>query len=173
MKYDSSTAECAVFAFKEGVLAAVGHDVKLSVGRFDIEVDEDRVHATFRADSLKAVCAMKDGREDHAALSAADRATIDGYVRDDILHARRYPTITFVSDAIEAEDDVWLVEGELTLHGSTRRVEARVAADGDRLRARVTLRQPDFGITPFRALLGALKIQPQVEVEISVPRGAW
>jgi YceI-like domain len=173
MKYDSSTAECAVFAFKEGVLAAVGHDVKLAVGRFEVEVEDGRVRATFHADSLGAICAMKDGREDHAALSEADRATIDGYVRNDILHVRRYPTITFVSHEVEAEDDAWLVEGELTLHGSTRRMEARVEADGDRLRARVTLRQPDFGIAPFRALLGALKIQPQVEVEISVPRGAW
>lgn len=32
--------------------------------------------------------------------------------------------------------------------------------------------QPDFGITPFKAMLGALRIQPQVDVELVVPRSA-
>jgi YceI-like domain len=172
MLYDASSATCSVFAFKEGLLSAVGHDVKLEVKRFELSIADGSVRATFHANSLEAVCAMREGREDRAALSSSDRKTIEGYVRDDILHARRHPTITFVSQSIEAEDDGFLVEGDLTLHGRTRRVEVPVRSEGGALRARVTLRQPDFGITPFRALLGALRIQPQVEVEVVVPGAA-
>jgi hypothetical protein len=35
--------------------------------------------------------------------------------------------------------------------------------------ARVRLHQPDLGIKPYSAMLGTLKIQPGVAVEISVP----
>lgn len=172
MKFDSSTASCSVFTYKDGLLAAVGHDVKLTVTRFEVTVEGGRVEATFRADSLVVVCALRDGREDHAALSPSDKKTIEGYVQNDILHPRRFPTITFSSRSIEPEDDEWLVEGDLTLHGQKRSIEARVRADAGGLRTRVTLRQPDFGITPFKALLGALKIQPQVDVELFVPIAA-
>lgn len=172
MKFDASSATCSVFAYKEGLLSAVGHDVKLSVTRFEVTVEDGQIRATFRADSLVVDSAMRDGREDRDALSAADKKTIEGYVQNDILSARRYPTITFASASVEEEDDGWLVEGDLTLYGRTRRVTARVDVDGEFLRTRVTLRQPDFGITPFKALLGALRIQPQVDVALRVPVGA-
>lgn len=173
MKFDASNATCSVFTYKEGLLSAVGHDVKLAVTEFEIVIESGHVRATFRADSLVVDCAMRDGREDRAVLSAADKKTIEGYVQNDILSTRRYPTVTFSSTNLEADDDDgWLVEGDLTLHGRTRSLSAHVSPDGEHLRTRITLRQPDFGITPFKALLGALRIQPQVDVELRVPLGA-
>ncbi len=174
--FDATSAACTVYAYKEGLLSAVGHDVKLRVGRFRVEADADRVEATFEASSLEVVCAMKDGRENPGALSDKDRRTIEGYVRDDILEVRRYPTITFRSTELAAEDDAEgglgravEVTGDLTLHGRTRSVTAKVETVGDRRVARIRIHQPDFGITPFKAMLGTLKIQPRVDVELSIP----
>ena len=36
----------------------------------------------------------------------------------------------------------------------------------------VRLHQPDFGIKPYSALLGTLKIKPEVTVRCSVPRAS-
>ena len=38
-----------------------------------------------------------------------------------------------------------------------------------RLVAEVRLHQPDFGITPYRALLGALRVRADVLVSLSIP----
>jgi hypothetical protein len=170
--YDGTSARCRVFAYKEGLLSAVGHDVELAVKTFQVVAEGGEIRATFDAGSLAVVAAMKDGRENPGALSDKDKATIEGYVRDDILHSRRYPKIEFRSTEIEAEDGEWRVEGELSLHGRSRVVEARVTRRGDEVVTRVRLNQPDFGITPFRALMGTLRIQPAVDVELVVPAAA-
>ncbi|MEZ4235397.1 MAG: YceI family protein [Myxococcota bacterium] len=168
--YAPPEARCEVFTYKEGLLSAVGHDVKLAVERFEVTVEADRVEATFDAGSIAVVCARKDGRDNPGALSDKDKRTIEGYVRDDVLHSRRYPKITFASEVFEEEgEDERRVEGELSLHGRTREIEATVRRDGDRWVCRVRLHQPDFGITPFKAMLGALRIQAHVDVELSVP----
>jgi hypothetical protein len=38
--------------------------------------------------------------------------------------------------------------------------------------AEIKLHQPDFGIKPFTAALGALKVKPDVVVRVSVPKDA-
>ena len=97
--YDSSTAECCVFTFKEGLLSPVAHDLRLRVTRFEIEVG-DVVNASFDATSLVVDAPMKDGRENPSALTAADKTKIAGQIRDDVLHASRHPQITFRSRAL-------------------------------------------------------------------------
>lgn len=170
--YDGTTAKCRVYTYKEGLLSAVGHDVQLQVRTFRVDAEPGQVRATFDTGSLAVVCAMRGGVENPGGLSDKDKATIEGYVRDDILHSRRYPKIEFRSTAIEAEDDEWRIEGELQLHGRSRTIEARVSRRGDDVVTKVRLNQPDFGITPFKAMLGTLKIQAQVDVELVVPAAA-
>ncbi len=112
---------------------------------------------------------MKDGRENPGALSDKDHRTIEGYVRDDILETARHDDILWSSTGVRRDGDGWQVDGQLTLHGRTKPVKARVERQGEHVVTRVRIRQTDFGIKPFRALLGALKIQPVVEVELKVP----
>ncbi len=167
--FDATTARCSVFAHKEGLLSAVGHDVRLEVRKFSVEVEADRVVATFDARSLKAVCATKQGVDAPGTLSPKDLATIDGYVQNDILETRRHAEIRFESSRVELDRGEGEVEGALTLHGRTREITATVHTDGGRTVARVRLSQPDFGIAPFKAMLGALRIQPHLDVELSIP----
>lgn len=169
---DPSLLSCRVYAFKEGLLAAVGHDVALSVGKISMSLDGDRIQAIFDAGSLSVLHAMRGGAPHEGALSDKDKRTIEGYVREDILHSRRYPAIRFTSTSIARDDDspdTFVVEGTLELHGRTKTIRVPLAQKGDQIVARAKLHQPDFGITPFRAMLGALRIQPHVEVEIAAP----
>jgi polyisoprenoid-binding protein YceI len=76
----------------------------------------------------------------------------------------------FCSRTVTARaDGGYDLEGELTLHGVTRALGAcrtRVVAGRQQLELR--LHQPDFGITPYRAMLGTLKIQADVTIRITV-----
>ena len=60
LRYDQNTAECFVYTYKEGVLSAVAHDLKLRVGAFWLTVDpqDSAVSASFDPNSIEVVCAM-------------------------------------------------------------------------------------------------------------------
>ncbi len=168
-------ASVEIHAFKAGLLSAVGHDVKLRVSRFSItfDADEPSATATFDPRSIVAVCAIKNGEDDLAALSAKDLETINGYVNKDILRTSRHPEITFeTSDMYDEGDGSWEIEGDLSLHGSTRPLTISAELDGDHIVGELTLNQPAFGIKPFKAMMGALKIRPDVTIIIRVPASA-
>src|SRR5690606_31970403 len=147
-KYDCSTAECLVYSFKDGLLAKLAHDLKIRVGSFQIDVSDDlgSVEARFDAPSLEVVCRRRDGVDEPGGLSRLELGQIHGNLRDDVLAAKKYPQITFRSTSVTPVGDGFRVEGDLTLHGATRRIAADVKRDGGRLRTEVKLHQPDFGI---------------------------
>lgn len=180
MRFDDKSGTCNVFTYKEGMLSAVAHDLKLVVGRWSLEInagDTDagkhgagpgRIEATFDPGSVKVVCAMKDARPSEGTIGPRDAAKIEANVRDKVLEVSRHREIRF-SGEIVPDGDRWSVRGELALHGARRSVEARVDRRGDELVTEVSLNQPDFGITPYSAMFGALKVQPRVMVRVAVP----
>ena len=170
-RYDASSAECWVFTFKEGLLSPVAHDLRLRVGSFWVEVAEGAgsVEASFDTSSLSVDTPMKDGAPNPSALSAADKLKIAGQIRDDVLHSARHPAVRFRSSSVTARaDGGYDLMGELTLHGVTKPLVARTASVAGRQQLELTLHQPDFGITPYRAMLGALKIRPDVQIRLTL-----
>lgn len=170
MRFDATTAECRVLTFKEGLLSAVAHDLEIAVDAFTIVVDEAtwRLEATFDATSLRVVGAVRNGVVDPNELSEKDKQTIAGNVARDVLDSARHPTIRFTSERATARADELAMDGTLELHGKTRalNVVARRAADG--WRAETRLHQPDFGIRPYSAMLGTLRVQADVVVRVHV-----
>jgi polyisoprenoid-binding protein YceI len=178
-RFDQESAECLVFTKKEGLLSAVAHDLKVRVGRFTVEVGEgpdqtdpktQKISARLDARSLQVVCAMREGAEDPALLSASDRQKIERNIVEDVLHAARYPEVRFEGQA-EREGDGYVVTGQLSLHGVSKPLRVKSRAEGGRQVAEVVLHQPDFGIKPYSAMLGALKVQADLRVRIAIPWG--
>lgn len=167
-RYDENNAKCVVLTFKEGLLSPVAHDLRLLVQRFRIEVADGAVTGSFDTASLIVDCPMKDGVENPTALSAADKAKIAAQIREEVLASARFPQATFRSSSCaQRADGGYDVTGELTLHGVSRQLSARSELVDGAQRLELTLHQPDFGITPFRAMLGTLKIQADVRVVIT------
>lgn len=169
--YDSSNAECFVLTFKEGLLSPIAHDLRLVVGKFSIEVDDanSALNASFDTGSLRVDTAMKDGVENPSALSDADKQKIAAQIREDVLHSAKHPSATFRSSAVSARaDGGYDLSGELTLHGVTRPLQAQTRVVAGRQCLELTLHQPDFGITPYRAMLGTLKIRADVTIRITL-----
>jgi polyisoprenoid-binding protein YceI len=169
--FDETLADCLVYSFKEGILSAIAHDLMIRVTRFSVDVDEvtHAVKARFDARSLRVVDAMRDGVEAPALLSDRDKTEIGKNIAVDVLDASRYPDVLFASRAVTPEGRGFRIEGTLTLHGRSHEIEARSHDVGDRQVAELVLHQPDFGIKPYSALLGTLKIKPDVRVRISLP----
>jgi polyisoprenoid-binding protein YceI len=87
-----------------------------------------------------------------------------------VLRASRFPTVEFRSTSVGRDGERARIEGQLTLHGVTRPLVAEAVADASDWRAEVRLDQRDFGIKPFSAMLGTLRVKPDVLVRIRVPR---
>lgn len=149
-----------VYTWREGLLARVGHDLCIRVGEAKVEHDGDTIVVTVSAESLHVVGAMRDRDLDRNALSAKDRADIDEAIRAEVLHAWRHPTIVFRG----GPDG----RGTLTLHGVERPLTVRVRVSGGRAAGEVELKPSAWGIAPYRALLGTLRLQDRVKVRFDV-----
>ena len=170
--YDASNAQCHVYTLKEGMLAAIAHDLKIEVTRFSIDVSDDglSIKAEFDPSSLRVVCAVVGGSESRSTLSAGDRSKIERSIMKDVLHVRRYPEIRFSADDVSEGADGPVIGGELELHGRRQHIEAFGRQGDTGLEVTLSINQPDFGIKPYRAMMGTLRVQPRVKVHLTVPR---
>lgn len=160
-RYDSSSAEILVFTFKEGLLSAVAHDLKLKATKFTLEVEGDSAKLELEAGSLRVVSAMKDGVAQPSAIPFSKFAEVEKNAFSDVLEVKRYPLISFTTTIVTDT----AVVGKLTLHGQTHEVRGRRSGQT----AEFQLDQRTFGIKPFSAMLGALKVKPELTVKVKLP----
>jgi hypothetical protein len=171
-KFDASNAECSVYTYKDGLLSAVAHDLEIRVTDFNINIDASTggIEARFAASSLRVQHAMKDGSPAPDSLKDKDKAEIEKTINKDVLHTDRYGEIRFNSTEVaENDDETYSVTGTLSLHGAEKPVRLKVRTQGGYFVADVPLHQPDFGIKPYSAMMGTLKIKPDVRVVVKVP----
>ena len=156
-RYDASTAEVLVFTYKEGLLSAVAHDLKFKATKFTLEVEGDVAKLELETASLRVVNGMKDGVDAPSMISSSKYPEIEENARE-TLGAKTHPSIQFVTTEVSDSS----IAGKLTLHGQTH--EVRGARSGNT--AEIRFDQRTFGIKPFSAMLGALKVKPEVVVKV-------
>jgi polyisoprenoid-binding protein YceI len=168
-RYQAPDARCVVYTFKEGLLSKVAHDLRIEARELWVEVAGrgGEVKASVAVASLRVVSAMRDGAPSDA-LSAADKAKIEDTMGREVLAASRYPEVRFEGHA-EVRGERVSVQGALVLHGVTRPLRFEATLREGRWIARVRLHQPDFGVTPYKAMMGTLRVKAEVEVEVSIP----
>ena len=98
------------------------------------------------------------------ALGDDDKSNIHQTIDDEVL---KREDITFRSKRVEhaADGSRMGVQGDLTLAGKTRPIEFDLAIDGDgALSATAVVTQSQWGVKPYSALFGALKVADEVKV---------
>lgn len=171
LTFGADRATCEVLTFREGLLSPVAHDLLLRAAAFHVTIDPDApaVQAEIDAGSLRVVTALRDGRPLPGALRPADVKEIEATIAREVLRAARFPVVRFASARVSRTEGGYDVRGRLTLLGTTRDVSLRVRRDAGRLATEVRLHQPDYGIRPYRAMLGALRVKPDVLVRAVTP----
>jgi polyisoprenoid-binding protein YceI len=148
---------------RTGAMAKMGHDLDIRVNRWSAELELDgngtASSLTLQADSTSLEVLGATG--DPGALKDSDKAKIAKGVND---HVFKGQPITFASREVRDDGSGTLtVSGDLTLVGTTGPVSftVTVAEDGT-LGGRATVVQTAFGITPYSAMMGALKVEDEV-----------
>lgn len=165
--YGPDSATLAVRTKRGGAAAKAGHDLLIHVTRWEgtLEVGEDAqpTGATLSADATSL--RVREGSGGIQTLSDDDKANIETTIDDDVLERR---DIEFRSTRVEPGADGRLsMEGELTLAGKTKPIafDLTVGEDGH-VSATAVVTQTRWGMKPYSALFGTLKVLDDVEVSL-------
>ncbi len=167
---DDGRSELTVWTYKDGLLARLAHDLALAATGFSAtaEVEGDLVRVEVRAPVAGLRVRGQVKRGEVVPLGDKEHRDIADNVKGPrVLDGARHPEVLYRGEGRRAGDRVRL-EGALTLRGASRplAVEGRWQAAGGEVTAsgEVELRPSEWGIEPFTALMGALKVQDRVRV---------
>ncbi|GLY83943.1 polyisoprenoid-binding protein [Actinoallomurus iriomotensis] len=160
---------------RSGLGRRAGHDLTIEVTRWSGEavIDLDDPSAcTVTAEMDPASFEVVEGGGGVMALTAADRIEILKTVREKILKTRAHPVIRFRSTEVSGTPSAFTIEGELTIMDVTRPVTVHGRISGERLTGEATVVQTRWGIKPYSALFGQLRLADEVKIEFdSEPTG--
>ncbi len=155
-----------VHTFKEGFLSKLAHDLLLNLRRFTIEVEGAQVRVVAQSASLEVLGIAHDGTL-KGGLSDGEKQTIAQNMDEQVLQTKRFPEVRFTGSVRREHGRAPSVHGQLELCGVVQPLEVAFTREGDRLRGTFEIVPSRFGIKPFRALAGALKVQDRVRVTVN------
>ncbi|MGJ3508525.1 YceI family protein [Enemella sp. A6] len=153
---------------REGVAGKLGHDLTIEVGTWTAtvtvaeEVADCSVTATIDLTSLQVV----DGTGGAKPLSDKDRREIVKNAAKS-LNTGSHPSAEFTSQTISGTWDAAQVSGTLNLAGRSAPLELALTHGPEGYALTGTVVQTNFGIKPFSAMLGALKIADPVQLKVT------
>jgi polyisoprenoid-binding protein YceI len=152
-----------VHAYKSGLFSGFAHDheIEAPISRGNVDLKNRRVELEFDVSRMKVL----DPKE-----SAEKRTEIQNtMLSDKVLDATQYPKIRFVSRIVkQTSDGAYDVEGDLSLHGTSRPVSFPVKVKDGIFSGKVPVTQTQFGIKPVSIAGGTVKVKDVVDIEFQV-----
>jgi polyisoprenoid-binding protein YceI len=170
---DPAKSRFTVRAFASGLLSGLGHNPVIAARDFSgrIEFTPEAVEGAsltliVRADSLAVQNDVSD----------KDRGEIERTMKD-VLQVQQFPEIKFESRQVSGMrmgEGLYVakIEGDLSLHGVTRRqaITAQVVPGDSTVRAYgdFSFKQTDFNIKPVSVAGGALKVKDELKFSFDI-----
>jgi hypothetical protein len=180
---DPAMSKVLIHVFRAGAAARLGHNHVLSAPKFEGYVSVPSPQAADARFDLSVAWAdllidepllrSETGDSFRGERSAEDiEGTRRNMLGDRGMQADQFPLVRLHSVAIEGDWPILIAQVEVTLHGVTRTqpVLLRVERGSAQLKisGSMTLRQSDFGISPFSALGGLMKVQDVVAITFAL-----
>jgi len=163
--FGPENATLSVRTKRTGAASKAGHDLLIEVTSWSATLDPDAEPVlTLTADSRSL--RVLEGSGGIQALGEDDKAGIEKTIDQEVLMGT---AIEFRSSSVELGSDgvPRTVEGELELAGKRHSIAFELAAaDDGRLTGSATITQSDWGMKPYSALFGTLKVADDVEVTV-------
>jgi hypothetical protein len=156
-------ATLTVHTGKGGAAAIAGHNLLIEVTSWSATLalgDEPGLTLTADSGSFK----VREGSGGIQSLGDDDKSNIEQTIVDDVLKGGE---LEFKSDSVERTDGRLRVRGELNLLGQRRPLTFELTVgDDDRITGEATLKQSDWGMKPYSALFGTLKVADELQVAV-------
>ena len=169
-----SQSTLTILVGKAGALSGLGHEHVIGGKTFNgraLLPANGISGASFAFELDSASLAVLD-----EGISDKDRAQIRSAMQTKVLETSRFPKITFHSVSITNVETstngyTLTVNGELNLHGTVRKVAVplTVVVVSGQLRATgdLTFKQTDFGIKPYSAAAGTVKVMDALRIKFA------
>jgi polyisoprenoid-binding protein YceI len=151
---------------REGMAKKAGHDLKLEVASWnaDVTVDGDKPEnssMTVTADSRSFQVVEWTGGV--KPMTEGDKKDIRKNIDEKCI--KNSGDISFQSTSVSPTATGARVQGDLTINGASQPAQFDIQIDGGVARCTAAIQQSLFGIKPFTAFMGALKVKDVVEIE--------
>ena len=156
---DQDRSSLTIHDGKTGFLAASGHDHAVSAPIKHGSVNEGQPsRVSFSVEAARLV-----------VLPEEHQAEIQHSMQEKVLESVRSPEITFVSDSVQPSgEDHWVILGELSLHGVTKRIQVSVRRVDGGYRGASMIKQTDFGIQPISAAGGTVRVKDELKIDFII-----
>jgi hypothetical protein len=162
-RFGPDNARLTIRTGRTGAASKAGHDLLIEVGSWEATLDlEAQPALTLSADSRSG--RVLEGTGGVKALDDDDRANIVKTIDKEVLKGC---SIEYRSSEVDRRSDGSLsVTGELELGGRRGPAAFELAVDNGELTGEATVKQTAFGIKPYSALFGTLKVADEVRIGI-------
>ena len=149
---------------REGLAKKVGHDLIIDVRDWsaNVTVGEDPSDTQVTASAQVASLHPVEGVGGVKPLTDSDRSDIKKNITQKIITS---PEITFKSSSVKVAGNSATVSGDLTIMGRSQPVDIQLTESGGKIRGNTSVVQTKWGIKPFSAMMGALKVADRVDIE--------
>jgi polyisoprenoid-binding protein YceI len=162
--FGPDNASLVVKTYREGMAAKAGHDLIIDVRRWSatLEVGQDASRSSIELQADARSLYPRQGLRGVKPLTDKDREEIRRNIDQKVLGGE---PIAFRSSAVEAAGGRLSVHGKLKINGRSRPASFELnLGPGGKVRGTVPLLQSEWGIEPYRGLMGALKVRDSIEV---------
>lgn len=172
---DASQSKFMAHANAGGLLWFKGKDHHLAAREFTGEVQI--TEGTITPASLRLVVKAASLHETGAKFTDQQKQIINKELSEIVLHPDQYPDIVFQSTNVTVRNSnagrsEVRIDGNLTLHGSTKRITipAVVTLSGDTMRAvgEFSIERDDFGVKATSAFHGLVRVKNDVKFEFDI-----
>jgi polyisoprenoid-binding protein YceI len=157
-----------VRTYREGVGQAVGHDLVIDVQQWQatVQASEGGTITSVELNADPRSLQVREGLRGLKPLTDKDRREIRKNIDEKIL---RGEPIAFRSTAVEGSHGKLIVRGDLSLAGANRPASFELeTTDDGHVTGTLPLTQSEWGIKPYRGLMGALKVRDTVEIAVDL-----
>jgi len=164
-KLGPDNATLRVKTGRHGAAAKAGHDLVIEVKSWEatLNVADDASASSLELTADASSLHVVEGVGGMQALGDDDKADIRKTIDKDVLKKK---AIEFQSTSVAEADGGLAVSGDLSMGGTSKPVDFVVSGDGTKISASAKVSQSDWGIKPYSALFGALKVNDDVMVEV-------
>jgi len=152
---------------RQGLAASAGHDLRIEVTDWsgELVIGEDLAASAVDVGFATGSLVVREGTGGIKPLSERDKREIAQNAAR-VLRTSQHPRGRFVSSGFRVGDGGGRVTGTLTLLGIDRPFQLTVTdLGGDRYRVTGRVIQSEYGIKPYTAMLGALRLADPVDIE--------
>jgi hypothetical protein len=183
-RIDSNKSLVLMHVGRAGTMKSAGHDHVIASEDVDgfVLVDDDASASRADLRMLLHSLIVDDAqyRERYALEKDVSESTIEGTTRnmqDKVLQSQWYPVVEVHAQFVAAADDPPMLGIAITLHGSTFDylvpVQLDIKPDGMTAKGSLAVKHSDFGLVPFSAAGGLLKVADEVSIDFELVATRW